>query len=45
MAAEEALEEAKRVMVERDMIHEEVDQLYMALRADFRATELLNINQ
>lgn len=42
MAAEDALQEARLVMAERDMLFEEIDGLYMQLRDDHRVGNKLN---
>lgn len=45
MAAEAALHQAKLVMVERDSMAVEMDEMYLSLREQFRFTEKLSIDQ
>ena len=45
MAAEAALHQAKLVMIERDSMAVEMDEVYRHLREQFRSTEKLSIDQ
>jgi paraquat-inducible protein B len=42
--AEEALERNQRIMKERDMMSIEMDQMYLALRSEYRSTEKLTVD-
>ena len=45
MQAESALEEYKKVVVERDMKSQELDNMFITLRDEFKNVEKLNTDQ
>jgi hypothetical protein len=44
MAAEAALHEVKAVMIERESMAREMDELFLSLREQFRNTEKLSMD-
>lgn len=45
MMAEEALEQAKKLMSERDSLFEELDGMYLYLRDEHKQSEKMNMDQ